>query len=233
MTHAPRLVIFDWDGTLMDSEQHIVASMHGAMDRLGIPRLPAAQVRNIIGLGMREAIEALFPNQVDEDFARRFVAAYREFYFDPDAPQALFEGARRVLDTLHAHGRLLAVATGKSRRGLDLALSYLDLADRFHASRCADETASKPDPRMLQEILAELSVAPEEAVMVGDTEYDLEMARRAGLQGIAVSYGVHEIQRLLAYAPRACLTDITQLPGVLADWNNASRRRYCLRAGEA
>ncbi len=213
---AIRLIIFDWDGTLMDSEAHIVASMHGAMDNMGIERLPVTDISNIIGLGMREALDTLFPAQAaNDDFAHDFVAAYREYFFAEDADQGFFGGAMQVLEAMRQRGLLLAVATGKSRRGLQMALQQHGLEKYFDATRCADETASKPDPLMLDEILQTLSVAPEQAVMIGDTEYDMGMAASAGTHAIAANYGVHESSRLLRYSLLGSLESITDLPNLM------------------
>ena len=212
----PRLVIFDWDGTLMDSEHHIVACLHAAMDDLGLERLPAERVRGIIGLGLREAVEGLFPGRgADDAFVDRFVAAYRSHFFDPAAGSSLFEGAREVVEQLYGEGFLLAVATGKSRRGLEMALDQTGLRSAFHVTRCADESRSKPHPQMLCEILDEVGVAAAEAVMVGDTEFDLAMAVAAGVGGIGVSYGVHEVERLKRHRPLALIHQIRELPHVL------------------
>ncbi len=214
--HDIQLIIFDWDGTLMDSEAHIVASMHGAMDNLGIARLPVREVSNIIGLGMREALDALFPQQAGDDgFAQEFVAAYREYFFAEDAEQVFFDGAVPVLEDMRERGMLLAVATGKSRRGLKLALKHNDLEGFFDATRCADETASKPDPLMINEILQNLSISPEQAVMIGDTEYDMEMAGNAGTHAIAANYGVHDASRLSGYGLLGSLESITELPDLM------------------
>ncbi len=209
------LVIFDWDGTLMDSERHIVASLRGASERLGIEVLSDSDYRNIIGLGMREAIRALYPERMCEDFVQAYTGAYRELFFDPDAPQDLFEGARETVEALLAQGYRLAVATGKSRRGLDRVFDELAIGHCFHASRCADETQSKPHPQMLYEILDELDIPPQRAVMIGDTEYDLVMAGNAGMPAIAAAYGVHEHERLLRHAPVAVIGDIREVPSVL------------------
>lgn len=211
-----RLMIFDWDGTLMDSEAHIVASMHGAMDNMGIERMPVTDISNIIGLGMREALDSLFPTQAGNDqFAHEFVAAYREYFFAEDASQAFFDGALTVLERMRERGMMLAVATGKSRRGLKMALQQHGLEAYFDVTRCADETASKPDPQMLDEILQSLDVTPEQAVMIGDTEYDMEMAISAGTHAIAANYGVHESSRLLRYQLLGSLDSITDLPDVM------------------
>ena len=219
MTSKYRLVVFDWDGTLMDSAGHIVASMQGAMTDLGLPVLAPEVIRNIIGLGMREAVHALFPHDRSDAFVERFTVHYRDYYFAPAAPQTLFPGAERMLQALREAGYLLAVATGKSRHGLDHALSETGLDAMFHTSRTADETASKPDPRMLVEILAHLDVPPEAAVMVGDTEYDLDMASRAGMASVGVSFGVHAPERLRRHGPLACVDDLESLPLLLSGGN--------------
>ncbi len=215
MTADYRLVMFDWDGTLMDSAGHIVDSMQRAMGDLGLEVLDADTIRNVIGLGMREAVNTLFPHDNSSAFVETFTAQYREYYFAPGAPQELFPGAEAMLRTLHGEGCLLAVATSKSRLGLDQSLRDTGLGELFHASRTADETASKPDPRMLKEILAHLNVAPGDSVMVGDTEYDLEMAKRAGVASVGVSFGAHARERLLGHGPLACLDELGQLPQVL------------------
>jgi phosphoglycolate phosphatase len=211
MTHRFRVLIFDWDGTLMDSEAHIVQSMVSAMEELGTEVLDARTIGNVIGLGMREAVHTLFPERRDEAFVKAFVDAYRSYFFAPDAPQALFPGAVSTLRDLRADGYRLAVATGKSRKGLDLALEQTGLGDLFNVTRAADETASKPDPRMLREILAELGADADEAIMIGDTAFDMEMARNAGTHAVAVSYGVHDTARLMAYQPLTCLDELPTL----------------------
>lgn len=216
MNNRYQLLIFDWDGTLMDSQAHIVASMQASMSELGLEVLDHGTISNIIGLGMREALQRLFPALADDAFHAAFTACYRRHYFADDAPQALFAHAERTLRQLHADGFLLAVATGKGRHGLDKSLLDTGLQTVFHAHRCAEETASKPDPRMVYELLDELQVAPAQAVMIGDSEYDLQMAQNAGIDAIAVSYGVHDSERLLRYEPRACLDCISDLPQVLS-----------------
>jgi phosphoglycolate phosphatase len=145
-----------------------------------------------------------------------YTEAYREFFFDPDAPQDLFEGARDTLEHLLGEGYLLAVATGKSRRGLDRVLHELGMESWFHATRCADETSSKPDPRMLHEILSELGLSADRSVMVGDTEYDLAMAAQANMPSVGVSYGVHDKERLMQHQPLAFIDSISELPGILS-----------------
>jgi len=206
------LLIFDWDGTLMDSEARIVASVEAAVEDLGLTSPGRDAIRNIIGLGLREAVHTLFPDGGDHlhlDIAERYRA---HFFASSETPALLFEGAREVIETLHGVGYLLAVATGKGRSGLNHALETTGLGDFFHATRTADETFSKPHPEMLHEILDVLGVPARQALMIGDTEYDLQMAANARMPSLGVDYGVHERERLLKFHPLACLNRITEIP---------------------
>ena len=195
------LLIFDWDGTIIDSEASIINSMQAAARDLTIDEPADAAVRNIIGLGLPEAIRMLFPDADD-----KFVISLRERYVhhflsaDPSR-SCLFPGVREALHNLHHQGFRLAVATGKSRRGLNRVLEDTQLGKLFEITKCADETASKPDPLMLEEILFVTDVPTHRAVMIGDTEYDLEMGHRAKMDTIAVSYGAHEMERLSRWNP--------------------------------
>lgn len=213
---AVHLIVFDWDGTLMDSETQIVNAMHATISDLELEPRSAGECRNIIGLGLREALEDLYPGQ-NESFHTEFVSRYRHHWFRADNHSELFPGARETLKLLKESGFLLAVATGKGRPGLNKALAETDLEDVFAATRCSDETRSKPHPRMLNEILEELGVLPAEVLMVGDTEYDMIMAREAGVGPVAVSYGVHERERLMQHKPLVCLDRITELVDCLAE----------------
>jgi phosphoglycolate phosphatase len=210
------LLVFDWDGTLMDSAARIVASMRAAFIELALaPPAPAA-ARNVIGLGLSHAVAELAPG-LDEVTRGKIIERYRAHYLElDDTPTPLFPGAAEVVAQLAAQGYLLAVATGKSRRGLDQALAQSGLRAHFHATRSADETFSKPHPQMLLELLDELGVGNEQALMIGDTEYDLLTARNAGVDALAVCYGAHAPERLLALGPLACLSAIDALPGWLA-----------------
>lgn len=203
-----RLLVFDWDGTLMDSEAQIVRCLQAASRDLDLEYRDEAACRDIIGLGLREAVNSLYPD-ADEVFVARYTESYRHHWFATEDSR-LFPGARETLEHLHAEGYLLAVATGKGRAGLDKVLKATGLGELFAATRCADETCSKPDPRMLQELMTELKTAPGETLMVGDTEYDMAMACSAGAGPIAVSYGVHAPERLLRYEPLACLDAIDE-----------------------
>jgi phosphoglycolate phosphatase len=210
------LLVFDWDGTLMDSAARIVASMRKAFAELDLVPPPPAAARNVIGLGLSHAVTQLAP-YADEVLLGRIIERYRTHYLElDDTPTPLFPGAAEVVAGLGAEGYLLAVATGKSRRGLDQALTQTGLGVHFHATRSADETFSKPHPQMLLELLDELGVRAERALMIGDTEYDLLTARNAGVDALAVCYGAHEPERLLALEPLACLSAIDALPGWLA-----------------
>lgn len=210
------LFVFDWDGTLSDSTEKIIVCMQRATEALSLPQLVAADVRNIIGLGLPEAIASLYSAHsyagVSERDRRALAQEYgRQFTEADQVPSAFFPGVLEVLSQLHLQGHKLAVATGKSRRGLDRVLQRLDLQGFFHASRCADETASKPDPKMLRELLAEFDCDVSFAVMIGDTEYDMEMACRIGMARVAVSFGAHDIERLRGYNPVLCIDDMSQL----------------------
>ncbi|MDO0945029.1 HAD family hydrolase [Chromohalobacter israelensis] len=202
-----RLVIFDWDGTLMDSAARIVACMQAAARDVGAAPLTDAAVRDIIGLGLPEALEILCPGmpaaqreRMRERYSAHFVAA-------DQVPMAFFAGVEAGIARLRGEpGLRLAVATGKSRRGLDRVFAHTGSGDWFHASRTADETRSKPHPLMLEELLTETGVEPRDALMVGDTEYDMEMARALGMDRAAVTYGVHARERLARSQP-VCMVD--------------------------
>lgn len=211
-----RLLIFDWDGTLMDSAGHIIAAVRAAAGDIEV-RVPDEEaVRHVIGLGLREAVAVAMPGLGDEQY-ERFVAAYRERFWQASLHgQALFPGAREVLVELKAAGYLLAVATGKGTSGLKRAINGEMLHEVFDATRCAEETISKPNPQMLHEILDDLGLRPTDALMIGDTSYDLEMATRAGMQRLAVTYGAHRRELLVPYGPLGFLDDIRDLPAWLA-----------------
>lgn len=212
----PRLFVFDWDGTLMDSERQIVQCMQLAAHDLGLVVPTSSEVRVIIGLGLPEAILKLFPLH-DRETRDRIRQAYaRHFVAEAGGRSELFPGAMDLLHDLRARGYLLAVATGKSRLGLDRVLNQVGLIDFFDTTRCADETASKPDPRMLNEILVSLSAFPGESVMIGDTSFDLEMAARIGMPSVGVAHGVHDTTVLQRHRPLAIVPDIPGLAQYLA-----------------
>jgi phosphoglycolate phosphatase len=211
------LIVFDWDGTLMDSEARIVACMQRAARDVGHPVPSAAAARDIIGLGLDAAVARLF-GEIPGAEIERLVAAYRAHWLgDEVAPATMFAGAQALVRGLRDAGYLLAVATGKSRRGLDKSLAESGLTACFHVTRCADETFSKPHPRMLEEILIDLDTKPARALMIGDTEYDMQMAQSARVPAVGVSHGVHDAGRLLRLGALRCFDDLFEL----ADWLQA------------
>ena len=196
-----KLLIFDWDGTVIDSAARIVSSMQAAACDLNLGNLTDDQVRNIIGLGLPQAVKTLVPD-ASPDEVQAMSERYSYHYLEADdTPVQLFAGAHESLDKLHQMGIRLTIATGKSRAGLDRVLAQTGLGYVFETSRCADETLSKPDPLMVNEILEQTGVAAHEAVMIGDTEWDLAMGRKAGVDVIGVSYGAHHESRLHQYEP--------------------------------
>lgn len=211
-----QFLVFDWDGTLMDSAARIVASLTAGFTELGVEPPAPARCRDIIGLGLEEAILSLWPDSTVAQ-RRQLIERYRHHYLDAnDTPTPLFTGAETVVAGLYDAGYLMAVATGKSRRGLDAALDETGLGRWFHATRSAEETFSKPHPRMLIELMNEFGVGAKDCLMIGDTEYDLQMAANADVDAVAVSCGAHEADRLLAMQPLACLSGIDALPDWLA-----------------
>ena len=205
-----QLIVFDWDGTLMDSAQKIVDCMRLAIQKSALPERSDAQIRHIIGLGMNEAIEYLYPQQQLD--VKRLVAQYRdEFVRLNQTPSPLYAGVLDMLDALEAHGYWIAVATGKSRSGLSHILQEMGMQQRFHATKTADETASKPNPLMLQELMAECGYAADQVLMVGDTEFDLQMAHAAGVDVIAVKGGAHPEEHLRKFSPLAVLDTVADL----------------------
>lgn len=211
------LLIFDWDGTLADSEALIVQAMQTAVGQLHLPVRDAASIRNIIGLGLAEALQHLYDDQ-PEAVLQQLATAYQQTYLTAATtqPVPLFESVQTTLAHLNNAGYKLAVATGKSRCGLERALAESRLSGFFAATRCADETLSKPDPLMLFELLEELDVPVKSALMIGDTEYDIAMARQAGITAVAVASGVHESRRLLQSGATACLDSVADITDWLA-----------------
>lgn len=196
------LVIFDWDGTLMNSVPRIVSSMQAAARDAEWGELAGPAVEEIIGLGLPEAVDKLCPGILPQQSARLRQRYAHHFVHADLTPMAFFDGVEARIAALRQRQSVkLAVATGKTRRGLDRIFCATQSGAWFHASRTADETRSKPHPQMLSELLGELGVPIERAVMVGDTEYDLEMARVLGMPRVGVSYGVHSVERLLTHEP--------------------------------
>lgn len=207
----PTLFIFDWDGTILDSADRIVSCMNKASSDAGFKPLPVNTVKNIIGLGMVEAIRMLYPNIIDDDIDKIKESYIKHFLLQEHEPLPFFPGVLDTLAELKKRGHYLAVATGKSRRGLDRVLQNLGMADFFDGTRCADETASKPNPMMLNELLEQFAVDVSDALMIGDTEWDMVMAQSIAMPRVAVTYGAHEVERLKKFKPNICIDHFDKL----------------------
>jgi len=204
------LIVFDWDGTLIDSAGAIAACIQNAARDLGLAVPDQERARHVIGLGLQASLQLAVPD-LPGHRTGEFVDAYRRHFLAMEDDMRVFPGILPLLDALRARGHVLAVATGKSRRGLDRALAASGLQAHFSATRCADETTPKPDPAMLHELMRELGASPAEALMIGDTSHDLEMASAAGVDAVAVCYGAHAEASLRAMRPRACVGSVPDL----------------------
>ncbi|MEQ3640089.1 MAG: HAD-IA family hydrolase [Alteromonas sp.] len=206
-----KLVIFDWDGTVMDSADKIVNCMQIAAKQCSMPIPSRDEVGHIIGISLKPAIKQLFG--IDDDaLAEQLVLAYKEAFVAKDTtPCPLFDGAEALFNALKESGCTLAVATGKARRGLDRAWKQTDTGSFFSASRTADEAESKPSPDMLLQLIDELAIPASDAVMIGDTTYDMQMAKSIGMDRIGVSYGVHAQVHLEALQPKVIVHSIAEL----------------------
>ncbi len=206
-----RLIAFDWDGTLVNSIDHIVKSIKYAAKEMSFEELADINVKHIIGLGMNEAIKELYPD-VSSTEIELFKGTYKDAFFSVKVGREhLFPHAEEVLEYFSGEGVKLAVATGKSRRGLDLALKSTGLGSYFDIERCADESLSKPNPLMLHQIMEAMSVDAEEVLMVGDTDFDMDMAKRAGVDRVGVSFGAQKPHRLEVYDPLFIMDSLSQL----------------------
>ena len=195
------LIAFDWDGTLFDSTKIIVRCIQAAVRDVGGTAPTDEAAAYVIGLGLMQALAHAAPDVPSEKYPE-LGARYRHHYALHADDLSLFDGVLPLLDALKARGHLLAVATGKSRRGLDDALRSVELKGVFDGSRTADETAGKPDPRMLHELMVQFDVLPQRVLMVGDTTHDLQMALNAACPSVGVSYGAHEPEAFVALSPR-------------------------------
>lgn len=210
------LIVFDWDGTLMDSTATIVACIQAAARDLGLPAPDNKRAAYVIGLGLQDAMQAVLPD-LEPKYYPHMVERYRYHYLTRDKGLALFEGVPEMLDELSQQGYFLAVATGKSRVGLNRSLDAANLLSVFDATRCADETFSKPHPAMLQELTRELGQNMQRTVMIGDTTHDLQMAINAGATGIAVHYGAHSAPELQALNPLYAASSVFELRAWLSE----------------
>ena len=214
-----KLLVFDWDGTLADSLGQIIASMEQTIDLMALERRNPDRIRNIIGLGLTQAASNLYPDLSDNQI-ERLVSTYRECYFSLSTePIKLFPGVEVLIKELYEQDYLLAVATGKSRRGLERALDDSGIKRFFHTSRCADETFSKPNPQMLQEVMEVFGIDAADTLMIGDSEYDLQMANNANVSSVAVNYGAQPPEHLLKFEPLLCLDNLSDLLPWLKQYN--------------
>jgi len=204
-----RLLVFDWDGTIIDSATTIAECIRAAAADLGLEVPTKEQASHVIGLGLHDALRHAVPGLPAARTAE-FVERYRHHFRAREDEMDLFPGMRELLQSLHGT-KILGIATGKSRRGLDRALEATGLGPCFRASRCADETHPKPHPAMLLELMDELGVPAGQALMIGDTSHDLDMARAAGMDALAVTYGAHAEEGLRSCQPRACVASVPEL----------------------
>lgn len=209
------LIVFDWDGTLMDSASGIVACIQEASREMGLAVPSRERASHVIGLGLFDSLKFAVPDLPHSDYAQ-FSELYRKHFLAREGAMVLFPGVPDLLSSLHDAGHSLAVATGKSRKGLDRALTASGLGAYFAASRCADETNPKPHPAMLNELMLELGRSPQELLMIGDTSHDLDMALRAAVDAVAVTYGAHPEEQLRARTPKGIVGSVVELGEWLA-----------------
>jgi phosphoglycolate phosphatase len=204
------LIAFDWDGTLFDSTQIIVRCIQQAVTDVGGATPTDTAAAYVIGMGLMEALAHAAPDVPRERY-QELGARYRHHYLARQHDLSLFDGVLPMLADLRQREHRLAVATGKSRRGLDDVLQTVQLKSVFHGSRTADETAGKPDPRMLLELMREFDTEPQRTLMIGDTTHDLQMALNAGCASVAVTYGAHEPHGFAALEPRSVVHSVREL----------------------
>lgn len=206
-----RVVIFDWDGTLVDSTARIVDSMQMAAKEVAMPALSDYTIQQIIGLGLPEALKKLWPKINEEQLLKMRSLYSANFSSHSNVHVDFFPQAHDFFEELKDLGYVLAVATGKTRKGLDEMLDGMAVRDVFSITRCADETTSKPDPHMLEEILDELRLSPDQALMVGDTSFDLDMAKAIQMDSVGMTHGAHESEVLLASGAKTLCHDLNDL----------------------
>ena len=204
------LIVWDWDGTLADSTSMITDAVVLAAAQVGLPALDPKAARNIIGLGLKESIHALF-GDIPAEQAQALAQHYSANYYAGEQAIPLFKGAKELISELHRRGHKQAVATGKGRRGLNLALAHCGLGHYFQETRTVDECFSKPHPQMLDELMDILVATPARTLMIGDSSYDLQMAKNAGVQALAVTFGAHGADKLLAYNPKGIFSEFSEL----------------------
>ena len=210
MTKRYDLIVFDWDGTVMDSTAIIASSIQEACKDMNLPVPSDEAARYVIGMGLVEALRHAVP-EASESMYEPLAARYRHYFLSQDATIPLFAGARETIMELHEKGYWLAVATGKNRNGLNRVLASSELGKYFHATRTADQTFSKPHPAMLLEIMDELGLTADRVLMVGDTTHDLQMAINAGVDAVGVTHGAHPAEQLRELKPLALVGDFSEL----------------------
>jgi phosphoglycolate phosphatase len=208
------LIVFDWDGTILDSPRAIAQCIRDSAGEMGFEVPDYERASHVIGLGLQDALRAAVPALAEERYAE-FVECYRRHFRSREQSMQLFAGMRPLLEDLSSR-HALAIATGKSRRGLERALDATGLRGFFRASRCADETVPKPHPAMLLELMEETQIDAKSTLMIGDTSHDMEMARAAGVDALAVAYGAHAEPGLRACGPLDCCADVARLARWLA-----------------
>ncbi len=216
MVKSYDLIVFDWDGTVMDSTAVIAESIQAAARDLGLPVPSDEAARHVIGMGLGQALRHAVPD-APENMYDALGERYRHHFLAQDQGIPLFAGARETIAELHARAYRLAVATGKSAHGLARVLEASDMGRYFHALRTADRTHSKPHPAMLLEIMDELGIEPERTLMIGDTTHDLQMALNAGVDAVGMTHGAHPVEQLRDLRPLALFDDFAGLRAWLAD----------------
>lgn len=205
-----QLIVFDWDGTLMDSTGHIVSCMRQAITKLELEPLDDSQISHIIGLGLTEAVQTLYPTG-NTTLWSSLADCYRQTWLSSPEESPLFDNAIQLLQQLAEQNIFLGVATGKSRRGLDKVLNATGLGDLFVATRSADECHSKPHPQMILELMDFVGLHGSDTIMIGDTEFDLLMAKNAGADSLGITHGAHDENKLVACEPKAIVHDLHQV----------------------
>ena len=229
VSSLPRLAVFDCDGTLVDSQHNIVAAMAAAWREFGMEPAPANAVRRVVGLPLVDAIAALLPDAPRDDhqgLSEAYKKAFHALRLRPDHEEPLYPGVVAALDALAASGALLAVATGKSRRGLLATLERHGLTGRFVVLKTADDAPGKPNPDMLLDAMAETGVTPADTVMIGDTVFDVAMARAARTGAIGVSWGYHDPAELMAAGAHCVVDSFADLGKAISElWEKANATR--------
>ncbi len=204
------LIVFDWDGTLMDSTAQIIDCMQLAIQQLDLPSLSDETVSHIIGLGLNEAVATLYPD-INPQIRQNLGLHYQQNWIKSPEQAPLFSHAQNLIKRLNQQGYFLGVATGKSRKGLNKVLTTTELDEYFHATRCVDECHSKPHPEMIEQLMDYLGVTPNKTLMIGDTSHDIQMAHNAGAHSVGISHGAHTSEALAACQPKAIVNDLHQV----------------------